>query len=115
MHTYQCKQRQTGSQTVDTVNQVDGIVDEHHHEDGQRDADVVGDFVDAEQTVEIVDVKAGQRQQTACEYLYGKLCLGVQTCQVVDDTRDVYQKQTQHKDDTPERDRQCMLVGNGQQ
>ena len=83
------EQGESGGQTVDAVDEVDGIADEHHHEDGERNAEITGYLVDAEQSVEIVDVEACKGQQTACENLHGKLGLGIQACQVVDDARDI--------------------------
>ena len=40
---------------VDTVDEVDGIDDAYHGEDGEGDAEIVGQVVDAPQAMEIVD------------------------------------------------------------
>ena len=51
---------QSGSKTVDAVYQVDGIEDIDDDEYGERHTDVAGYLMDAEQTVEIVEIEPGE-------------------------------------------------------
>ena len=45
-----------GSQTVNPVDEVDGVGDEDNQQHGERNADEGGNLVDTQQPVEIVDV-----------------------------------------------------------
>ena len=49
-------ERESCSQSVNTIDKIDGVVDEHNDKNGQRDADVVWNLVDAEKPIEVVDV-----------------------------------------------------------
>ena len=76
---------QTGCQSVDAVDEVDGIVDEYQYEDGEWNADVVGYGLDAKESVEVVDVESGHRQQACGDDLHEEFALGLESDEVVDD------------------------------
>ena len=80
---------QTGRQSVDTIDEVDGIGDEHHRENSKGNGDEVRQLMDAQQTVEVVDAQAGQREQAGTEDLYQELLAIADTDQVVGDAYQV--------------------------
>lgn len=61
---------QTGSKSVDTVNQVDSIGDEYGQQHGQGDSYKGGNFIDSEKSVEIVDIESRQRKECGRDDLH---------------------------------------------
>ena len=61
---------QAGGQTVDAIDEVDGIEDEDDGQDRERKADPQGEGMDAEQTVEVVEIEAGKGDEDAADQLY---------------------------------------------
>ena len=54
--TAQCQQRQATCQSVNTIDEIDGIVNKDNDEDGQRHTNQIRQLIDAEKPVEVVDV-----------------------------------------------------------
>ena len=82
----QCHHAQPRRQSVDTVNQVDGIGDEHHQQHGQRNAHRLRNEINAEKPVETVDIQARQRKHGRRDNLHQKLPAVAHPYQVVADT-----------------------------
>ena len=78
-----------GCQTVNTVDEVDGIGDEYDQQDSQRNTEIWSYFVDAEQAVEIVDINTGQWNERSCYNLVNEFVAIADTNQVVTDTDEV--------------------------
>ena len=89
----QCDDTDAGCQAVDTVNQIDGIGNEHHQHHGKRNTDVGGQLVNTQQTIEIVDVQSGYREQGCRQYLNLEFAAIAHPYQVIADTDDVEQCQ----------------------
>ena len=89
----QCYNTDAGCQTVDAVDEVDGIGNEDYQQHGERNSDVGGKFVDAQQAVEIVDVQAGNREEGRGQYLNFELVAVADAYQVVANADDVQQRE----------------------
>ena len=85
------------SQSVNTVYQIDGIGDEDRQSDGERHAEPCIDMVDAEQSIETVQLKSGQGNESGCQQLYQKLPPIGHTYEVVGNAYDVEQHQPHHE------------------
>ncbi len=83
---------QTRGQTVDTVNQVDGVRHVDHGEDRDRNAQQGRDGIDPEQATQRVEPVAGQHQQKGRHDLHDELVTVTHTHQVVADTHQVKQR-----------------------
>lgn len=82
----QCHQRdgtESGSQSVDAVNQVDGIGYVHHDEHGERHAHPWRQLIDSEESVERLDPYARSHEQACRQYLHQELLLVPHSNQVV--------------------------------
>lgn len=88
---------QTGSQTVDTVDQVDGIGHKHHEQYRKGHTDETRDFSNAEEAIEIVDIQTGCRNQEGRHNLYQELAAVAYTYQVIADTHHIEQGQACHQ------------------
>lgn len=78
VQTRQCHQRdgtESGSQSVDAVNQVDGIGYVHHDEHGERHAHPWRQLIDSEESVERLDPYARSHEQACRQYLHQELLL----------------------------------------
>ena len=80
-------------QSVDTVNQVDGIGDEHHQQHGQRNTYLCRNQVNAKETIEIVDIQARQRKHRRRDNLHQELLPVAHPNQVVGNAHDIQQGQ----------------------
>lgn len=86
VQTRQCHQRdgtESGSQSVDAVNQVDGIGYVHHDEHGERHAHPWRQLIDSEESVERLDPHARSHEQRCRHYLHQELLLVPHSNQVV--------------------------------
>ena len=84
---------ESGSQPVDTVNQVDGVQDIDDDEYRKRRAYIIRYGSDAEQPVQVVEAKPGCDQQDAAYDLYHELGTVAHADQVVHHPRKVKQEQ----------------------
>ena len=82
---------QSGGQPVDTIDEVDGVGDEHHQHDGEGHAEERGHSIDAEEAVEVVDVQPGEGKHQRGEQLHGELLGIAHADKVVRHTHDVKQ------------------------
>ena len=80
---------QAGGQSVDTVNQVDGIGDEYGQQHGQGDSYKGGNFIDPEKSVEIVDIESCQRKECGRDDLHKEFFAVSYSHEVIGNTDDV--------------------------
>lgn len=88
---------QTGSKAVDTVYQIDGIGYEYNDQDSKRHTDIRRQFVYAEQTVQIIYPKPGQREKTRTKDLDDKLLTIADTYKVIRNTHQIEQSHAADK------------------
>lgn len=94
-------ERKPAGESVDTVNEVDGIVDEHYHEDGERCSHPERYLGDAAETVQIVYVKSRYGKQSRRHYLHSELCLRPKSHDVVDNSHDINHEKTYDEHERP--------------
>ena len=73
-------------QTIDAVNQVDGIGNIHHDEHGKRHTEPWRNLIHPEETVERLDPYARSHEQACRQYLHQELLLVPHAYQVVGET-----------------------------
>lgn len=86
MHKTQSKEgdaAEAGSQTVDAIDEVDGVGDINHDENGDEDAQQRGQFVDAENAAQGVNPRMGNYKQRGCNDLHQELIAVADTDEVV--------------------------------
>ena len=74
---------EAGGEAVDAVDEVDGVDDVDDDDCGERHADGLGEGVDAEKAVEVVNPHAGGYNHAGTDGLHGKLCLVAHADEVV--------------------------------
>lgn len=82
-------ERETGCQSVDSVNQVESIDNQNDDENRQQTARHGRQLMNAGQSVEVVEVETAEGQQGRSQDLDRKLHLGVEPNHVVDDANGV--------------------------
>lgn len=82
---------QTGSKTVDTVNQIDGIGDKDNQKNRKRHTYPGRKGIQAEKPVEVIDPKAGQGKKRGTDDLDHKFLPITDSHKVVGDTRQIKQ------------------------
>ena len=102
--TRQGNEGQAGREAVDAINQIDSIHDKDQYSNGDHHSHECWYLIDAQETIEVIDVKIGHRQQTGNHYLYKKFDLSPHTKDVVQDTCYVNNRDTHAKEDTPRAD-----------
>lgn len=80
---------QAGSQSVDTVNQVDGIGDEYRQQHGQGDSYKGGNLVNPEKSVEIIDIESRQRKECGRDDLHKEFFAISYSHKVIGNTDDI--------------------------
>ena len=66
----QGNERQAGRKAVDAINKIDSIHDKDQNSNGNHHPHERWYLIDAQETIEVIDVKIGHRQQTGNRYLY---------------------------------------------
>lgn len=89
---------QAGSQSVDAVNQVDGIGDEYGQQHGQGDSYKGGNFIDSEKPVKIVDIESRQRKECGRDDLYKEFLAVSYSCEIIGNTDDIQQGEPGNKE-----------------
>lgn len=89
---------QTGGQSVDTVNQVDGIGDEYGQQHGQGDSYTCGNLVNPEKPVKIVDIESRQRKECGRDDLYKEFLAVSYSCEIIGNTDDIQQGEPGNKE-----------------
>lgn len=82
---------QTGSKSVDTVNQVDGIGDEYRQQHGQGNSYKGGNLVNPEKSVEIIDIESRQRKECGRDDLHKEFFAISYSHKVIGNTDDIQQ------------------------
>ena len=82
---------QTGSKSVDTVNQVDGIGDEYRQQHGQGNSYKGGNLVNSEKPVEIVDIESRQRKECGRDDLYKEFLAVSYPHKIIGNTNNIQQ------------------------
>lgn len=82
---------QAGSQSVDAVNQVDGIGDEYRQQHGQGDSYIGGNFIDSEKSVEIVDIESRQWKECGRDDLHKEFLAVSHSHKIIGNTDDIQQ------------------------
>ena len=77
---------EAAAEAVHAVDEVDGVDDAHDGDQRQRESDHIGDAVDAEQSVEVLDDEAVAEEQQAQEDLHGEADLRGERDGVVDES-----------------------------
>ena len=95
--TAQSEHRQAARQAVDTVDQVHRIHDEEAQEDRQHAACPKGDFPQAEQAVEVVDIQATERHESRSGQLHRELNASTQAQKIIEHTDEVNEEQPGHE------------------
>lgn len=90
---------QTGGQSVDAVNQVDGIGDEYGQQHGQRDSYKGGNFIDSEKSVEIINIESSQREECGRDDLHKEFLAISHSCKVIGNTDDIQQGEPGNKEE----------------
>lgn len=80
---------QAGSQSVDSVNQVDSIGDEYRQQHGQGNSYTCGNLVNPEKSVEIIDVKPGQWKECGRDDLYKEFLAVSHSHKIIGNTDDI--------------------------
>lgn len=88
---------QTGSKSVDTVNQVDGIGDEYGQQHGQGNSYKGGNFIDPEKSVEIVDIESCQRKECGRDDLHKEFFAVSYPHKIIGNTNDIQQGKSGNK------------------
>lgn len=88
---------QAGSQTVNAVNQIDGIGDINHKEQSKRQAHGIGNIRNTKKSAQRIDTYPGKPKHQAAQNLHQKLALIPQTDQIVHQPHDIHQDQTGSK------------------
>lgn len=89
---------QAGSQSVDAVNQVDGIGDEYGQQHGQGDSYTCGNLVNPEKPVKIVDIESRQRKECGRDDLYKEFLAVSYSCEIIGNTDDIQQGEPGNKE-----------------
>ena len=97
----QGNERQAGREAVDTINQIDSIHDKDQYSNGNHHPHERWYLIDAQETIEVIDVKIGHRQQTGNHYLYKKFQFSPHAKDVVQDTCYIDNGDTHAKEDAP--------------
>lgn len=82
---------QTGSQSVDAVNQVDGIGDEYGQQHGQGNSYKGGNLVNSEKPVKIVDIESRQRKECGRDDLYKEFLAVSYPHKIIGNTNNIQQ------------------------
>lgn len=90
---------QTGSKSVDSVNQVDGIGDEYGQQHGQGNSYTCGNLVNSEKSVEIVDVESCQRKECSRDDLHKEFLAVSYSCKIIGNTDDIQQGKSGNKEE----------------
>lgn len=90
---------QTGGKSIDTVNQVDSIGNEYRQQHGQGDSYKGGNFIDSEKSVEIVDVKPGQRKECGRDDLHKEFLAISYPHKIIGNTDDIQQGKPGNKEE----------------
>lgn len=85
--------RKSGGQTVDAVDEIDGIDNEQADEHGEGIAHPKRNFVDAAKTVEVVDVKTAEGHEKGGGQLYGEFERGFEAENVVENANEIDHEQ----------------------
>lgn len=80
---------QAGSQSVDSVNQVDSIGNEYRQQHGQGNSYTCGNLVNPEKSVEIIDVKPGQWKECGRDDLYKEFLAVSHSHKIIGNTDDI--------------------------
>lgn len=88
---------QAGSQSVDAVNQVDGIGDEYGQQHGQGNSYTCGNLVNPEKSVEIVDIESRQRKECGRDDLYKEFLAVSHSHKIIGNTNDIQQGKSGNK------------------
>lgn len=88
---------QTGSKSVDTVNQVDGIGDEYRQQHGQGNSYKGGNLVNPEKSVEIIDIESRQRKECGRDDLHKEFLAVSHSHKIIGNTDDIQQGKSGYK------------------
>lgn len=89
---------QAGSQSVDAVNQVDGIGDEYGQQHGQGNSYTCGNLVNSEKPVEIVDIESRQRKECGRDDLHKEFLAISYPHKIIGNTDDIQQGEPGNKE-----------------
>ena len=90
---------EAGGESVDAVDEVHGVDDEEDDEDGEGVADPNGNFVDAEESVQVVYHEVAQGEEQGGDGLDDEFVGGFEALEVVEDANEVYHDGTCHHHD----------------
>lgn len=90
---------QAGSQSVDSVNQVDSIGNEYRQQHGQGNSYTCGNLVNPEKSVEIIDVKPGQWKECGRDDLYKEFLAVSHSHKIIGNTDDIQQGEPGNKEE----------------
>lgn len=82
---------QTGSQSVDAVNQVDGIGNEYRQQHGQGNSYTCGNLVNSEKPVEVIDIEPCQWEECGRDDLHKEFLAVSYSCKIIGNTNNVQQ------------------------
>lgn len=88
---------QAGSQSVDAVNQVDGIGNEYGQQHGQGNSYTCGNLVNPEKSVEIVDIESCQRKECGRDDLYKEFFAVSHSHKIISNADDIQQGKSGYK------------------
>ena len=94
--------RERAGQSVDAVDEIDGIRDEHDDADGNQRTYPPRHLTDAEESVEVGEVESRQRQCRSGQYLHDELVESFQSDNVVDKSGDIDGDGTEQEIDGPQ-------------
>ena len=97
----QCDERQATRQSVDAVDEVNGIADKHHDKHRQRGSYGVWYLVNAHEAIEVVDVETRHCEDNRGNSLRCKLRLCPQTHHVIDKSCAIDNQQAEEKSHRP--------------
>lgn len=90
---------QAGSQSVDAVNQVDGIGNEYRQQHGQGNSYKGGNLVNPEKSVEIVDIESCQRKECGRDDLYKEFFAVSHSHKIISNADDIQQGEPGNKEE----------------
>ena len=97
----QGNERQAGRKAVDAINKIDSIHDKDQNSNGNHHPHERWYLIDAQETIEVIDVKIGHRQQTGNRYLYKKFQLSPHAKDVIEYACYIDNGDTHAKEDAP--------------
>ena len=98
-------ERKPGGQSVNAINQVDGIGDKDYQKHGKWCTNDIGHLMDAQEAVKAVKVEAASWHQHGCHDLKQEFGLRSQTDEIIDQPHSIDQHQAHEEIERPEAER----------